>query len=131
MKKNKTKIMLSSFILTMIYVTSFSQMNYWMLPDHYVNMNPSPTPTLMPWDPAWQYVSANAAFDNNGTLLFYAKAETTGSITIFGPGGNPSITLADLIYTCNNPNQVTRAEQEIAIVPVPNTCKQYYVIWVG
>src|SRR6185436_1412618 len=131
MKTIKSKIIFSSFILTMICSTLFSQMNYWMLPDHYVNMNFPPTPTTMTWDPGSTYISANAAFDNNGTLLFYAKAEATGAITIFGPGGSPSITLADLIYTCNGPTQITKAEQEIAIVPVPNTCKKYYVIWVG
>src|SRR6185436_6035861 len=123
MKTIKSKIIFSSFILTMICSTLFSQMNYWRLADHYVNMNFPPTPTTMTWDPGSTYISANAAFDNNGTLLFYAKAEATGAITIFGPGGSPSITLADLIYTCNGPTQITKAEQEIAIVPVPNTCK--------
>ena len=70
------------------------------------------------------YNVANGAYDINGNLLFYVKNDR-----IYGPSGNTPVgklggyNVADCNY------KFTTVSSEIAIVPIPGTCKQFYLIY--
>ncbi len=126
MKKN----VLYTVILVLalgLYSSAFAQMNYWTTPPYKFNMN-STTPfrSTLPGivSPLEPYGVANGAYDQNGNLLFYIKGDK-----VYGPTGYTPIgklggyNVADCIY------RFTTISSEIAIVPIPGSCKQFYIIY--
>ncbi|MBL0310525.1 MAG: T9SS type A sorting domain-containing protein [Bacteroidetes bacterium] len=107
-----------------------SQMNYWVLPPNVVNFTGgSPSASSIPGATSTQYVAANGAYDNNGNLLFYVKAEQT-DMKLFSSTGSLVGSLNALPYTCNVPNSTSdRPNREITIIPRFGYCNQHYVIW--
>jgi hypothetical protein len=103
----------------------FAQMNYWTTPAKKWNMSPStPTSTALPGG-ASAYSVANGAYDENGDLLFYVQdmqvIDASGSFVGFLPTQNaPESDCHDALNEIGG---------EIAIVPIPGTCKQFYVIY--
>ncbi len=104
--------------------TLFAQMNNWIMPPKKFNMTTAtPTATTLSSGP---YSVANGAYDNAGNLLFYAVGgsiySSSNTFIDFLPGYNFS---SD--NSCGARYSFLRSE--IAIVPIPGTCKQYYVIY--
>lgn len=108
------KITLLVFV-SLITLNLFSQMLNWTTPPQIIGMTTStPVTTLINGAPNFQYGVANGAYDNSGNLLFYVSDYTVYSsnstqIGLLSP-------FHDLL-------------PEVAIVPVPGTCKQFYVIY--
>ena len=124
MKTTKMRTMFLLLILTMTTLMSFSQMLYWAAPDNTLDMT-TLMPSPIPGATGFSYTASNGAYDNSGTLLFYATSAQSG-ISIIDPSGT-SILLDPILYS----GAATIPLQEIAIDPVPQACKQYYVIWLG
>ncbi|MBK8875871.1 MAG: PKD domain-containing protein [Bacteroidetes bacterium] len=125
MKTITIKIFLFTLSLLTFTYNAVSQMNYWTLPDNYIdmnNLNVAPVAGGL----GFSYTGANGAYDSNGSLLFYVKSEQSG-VYIVDPSGTTTL-LNSLDYAGQ---QVTFPLQEIAIVPVPQSCLKYYVIWLG
>ena len=110
-----------------------NQMRTWTLPPNRLNFAPTSSSVALPLASAGQYRVANGAYDTNGNLLFYVK-----DLNVYKADGTSMGALTG--YTYSNPNAVgcggnpiTANVQfkEIAIVPVPNSCSKYYVIWTG
>ena len=102
---------------------SYAQMKYWTTPPLKYNMSSTTlTSTALP-DPGGPYSVANGVYDDNGNILFYIR-----DIDIYGPNGQTvgtlpwhNMSVCDEAYTILNP--------EINIVPIPGTCREYYVIY--
>lgn len=102
-------------------------MNYWTTPPYKFNLNPatpmrSTLPGLIsPLDP---YGVANGAYDQNGNLLFYVKGNNVYGSSGFTPVGKlGGYNLSDCYYRRNT------VSSEVAIVPIPGSCRQFYVIY--
>lgn len=121
-----------------------AQQPKWTLPGRLWNMSvATPTTATLPGYNATSttpYVNANGAYDAAGNLLFSAVVANWNQITIksstgatigdlrpyfasgyASPPGSPQSTL---YY-----NDYINAGSEVAIVPVPNSCKRFYVIY--
>lgn len=101
-----------------------NQMRTWTLPPYRVNFAPAGTPTL-PLASAGQYRVANGAYGVNGNLLFYVK-----DLNVYKADGTSMGALTGYLAngTTTHFNSPTK---EMPIVPVPNSCSKYYVIWLG
>lgn len=111
--------------LTWLMLTSytFAQQKTWTTPPKKWNMTiTTPTSTSLSGG-ASTYSVANGAYDEAGNLLFYVQ-----DYSIMGPTGSG-------VGTLPFSNSGVCAEQyellsgEIAIVPIPGTCKEFYVIY--
>lgn len=125
MKKiNKTII---TFALLIITSNTFAQMKYWTTPPKKWNMTTStPSSTSIP-NSSSPYSVANGAFDEAGNMLFYVKDDGVYEGTYGGYIG-PLPDLYHPPYTnCNDAFNVLGSQ--IAIVPVPGSCKKFYVIY--
>lgn len=107
----------------------FAQMNTWVTPPIQYNMTSITTPTSPLYSGApssGSYEVANGAHDINGTLLFYVQGTNVMNPngTVAGElGGNFT---AVYPYTQNS----AWIQGEVAIVPIPGACKQFYVIYI-
>ena len=98
-------------------------MKYWTTPPLKYNMSSTTlTSTALP-GPGGSYSVANGVYDDYGNILFYIR-----DIDIYGPNGQTvgtlpwhNMSVCDEAYTILNP--------EINIVPIPGTCREYYVIY--
>ena len=115
--------MLASLLLTMLSMTSIAQMIYWTTPPYKLNMSTAtPTSSALP-GAGGAYSVANGTYDQNGNLLFYVR-----DYGIYGPTGTYIGELATTnAEICDEEYSILSSE--IAIVPIPGTCKQYYVIY--
>ena len=116
------KITLLAF-LTMVSANVFSQMKTWTTPAKKWNMTiTTPTSTSLPGG-ASTYSVANGAYDEAGNLLFYVQNNN-----IVDASGS---SVGDLGFynsaTCYEQYELLNGE--IAIVPIPGTCKEFYVIY--
>ncbi|MCW5918736.1 MAG: hypothetical protein KIS71_03035, partial [Bacteroidetes bacterium] len=109
--------------LLMAVTNSFAQMIYWTTPPYRINTSTSiPTSSALPGG-GGAYSVANGAYDPSGNLLFFVR-----DYGIYGPTGSNVGTLAPY-------NSQVCAEEysilcsEVAIVPIPGTCNQFYVIY--
>lgn len=110
--------------LTMMSANVFSQMKYWTTPPKKWNMTTStPSSTSLPGGNS-TYSVANGAYDEAGNLLFYVQDNgifsSSGSFIDNLPNYYPNTTCSEAYEMLNG---------EIAIVPIPGTCKQFYVIY--
>ncbi len=121
--KNK-RLHFAFFFAVMLFAShAYAQMNYWTTPPYKFNMSVSiPTFTALP-GPGGAYSVANGAYDENGNLLFYVQ-----DYSIYGPTGlsvgvlpGYNMGVCGEAYTILNP--------EVNIVPIPGTCRQFYVIY--
>lgn len=108
----------------MITGNTFAQMKYWTTPPKKWNMTTStPSSTSLPSGSS-TYSVANGAYDESGNLLFYIQndeiIDATGSYVGELPDAIPS-------YDCIDPFNISSGQ--IAIVPIPGTCKKFYVIY--
>lgn len=89
------------------------QMRNWTLPPNKVQMNFGSTPvvTTLPGSSTTPYKAANGVYDENNNMLFYV---VDGNI--INAAGTSIASLG------------SNTLKEIVLVPVPGTCKQYYVI---
>jgi len=106
------------------YSSTFAQMYYWTTPPYKFNVSLSaPTRTNLPGNPPDQYSVANGAYDQSGNLLFYVV-----DYGIYSPTG---VSVGKLGYynlqICRE--SYTLLQPEVSIIPVPGTCKQFYVIY--
>jgi len=117
------KITLLTF-LTMVSANVFSQMKTWTTPAKKWNMTiTTPTSTSLPGG-ASTYSVANGAYDEAGNLLFYVQdnniVDASGSSVGNLPNYYPS-------SDCSEAYEILGGE--IAIVPIPGTCSEFYVIY--
>jgi hypothetical protein len=127
MKSNfKTKLLAG---LLLANVALFSQMNYMATSPHKLNLQNTPvaiTPLYSGAPATDAYSVANSAFDVNGKLLFYIKDENVfnASGVIVGQLGGGYIG-----GSCEG-GYLLQTLREIAIVPVPGSCNDYYAIFI-
>ncbi len=116
-----------SFFVSLLLLGSAAfaqnQMRTWTLPPNRLNFAPTAGTAGLPLASAVAYKVANGAYDANGNLLFYIK-----DITVYKADGTPMATLA---FTTIGSCSYNIPLKEIAIAPVPNTCNQFYVFWLG
>ncbi len=124
------KIILSLALIVIASTTVFAQMNYFTLPPRKWNVsNFTATNTLIPNAPNSSHIVSNGAYDESGNLLFYivdkgvynSSSTQIGTLLEYYATGDP--TNNDCGY------KYSGIGTEISIVPIPNTCKQYYVIF--
>ncbi len=127
MKSNfKTKLLAG---LLLANVALFSQMNYMATPPVKLNnqgsfLTTSPLYSGAPTTDA--YSLSNGAFDVNGNVLFYIKDENVfnASGVIVGQLGGGYIG-----GSCTG-GYLLQTLREVAIVPVPGSCNDYYAIFI-
>ena len=120
MKKMKIIYILIALV---ILSNSHAQMIYWTTPPFTLNTSTSTPTSSALLGTGGAYSVANGAYDHNGNLLFYVR-----DYGIYGPTGSLVGSLAP--YN----SQICDEEfgllcSEVAIVPIPGTCKQFYVIY--
>jgi hypothetical protein len=101
--------------------TALAQINYWTMPPKKFNMTTA-TPTSTTQGGNGAYSVANAAYAANGATLFYVRDNS-----IIAGNGTAVGVLPGLGTICDEFNGTLNAQ--VAIVPVPDACKQYYVIY--
>jgi hypothetical protein len=127
MKSNfKTKLLAGLLLANMAL---FSQMNYMATPPLKLNLQNTPvaiTPLYTGAPTTDAYSVSNGAFDVNGNLLFYIKDENVfnASGVIVGQLGGGYIG-----GSCMG-GYLLQTLREIAIVPVPGSCNDYYAIFI-
>jgi hypothetical protein len=97
-----------------------AQMGYWSLPPHKVNVSgPSPSAVNLFSHPSttYNYRISNAAYDEAGNTIFYVIDST-----IFNASGNTIGTLSSYYL-------LETLQGELAIIPVPGSCTDYYIIY--
>ncbi len=122
-----------SFLLCLLLAHTLlqGQMNYWAFPPSKVTVNvASPTVSNLtnPVGSVATYVAANGAYDENGNLLFYVKGQ------VIYNASNTQVGILNFYedsYPCTGLSSCTNelSSKEIAIVPIPGTCEQFYVIY--
>lgn len=121
MKKLRTALFSSLMLIGMSI--SIAQMQYWTMPDRVYSMTSS-NPTASGISGAsTPYSVANGVYNEFGTLLFYVQdnfvydrnSNQVGELGI----GNAS--------SCTNNQSILNTE--IVIVPIPETCAEYYVFY--
>jgi len=98
------------------------QMKYWETPPYIINTSTTP-PSAQNSLTSGAYSVANGTYDQNGALLFYIK-----DYNIYDASNNVVGILAGY-NLANCSGAYTTLSPEIAIVPIPGTCKQYYIIY--
>jgi len=103
------------FIFCVININAMAvyQMRNWTLPPNKVKMQwgSAPVVSTLPGSSTAQYKAANGVYDENDNLLFYVA---DGDIR-----NAAGVSLASL---------GSNTLKEVVLVPVPGTCRQYYVI---
>lgn len=114
------KNVLLALALLMLTVNTFAQQKTWTTPPKKWNMTPStPTSSSLPGG-ASTYEVANGAYDEAGNILFYIQDNS-----IMDASGN----FVEELPNYNGCDGNTHLNSEIAIVPIPGTCKEFYVIY--
>jgi len=113
----KESIIFILFVLACHIFQAHAQMNYWVLPPNKIDFTgTTPSASTLPGSPGTGgYYVSNGAFDENGHMLFYLKDES-----LFDGSGTPvgSFTIGAAFIM-----------EEVAIVPVPGTCRDFYLIY--
>jgi len=110
-----------------LHSSAFAQMNYWTTPPYKFNMNSTEpfrstlSNIISPLEP---YGVANGAYDQNGNLLFYVKGDK-----VYGPTGYTPIGKLGGYKVADCDLRFTTISSEISIVPIPGSCKLFYVIY--
>ncbi|NEN25136.1 hypothetical protein G3O08_16670 [Cryomorpha ignava] len=110
--------------LTLLSNFSFAQMDYWTLPPYQYHMSLlNPTHTTLPGNQSNSFSVANGAYEPNGNLVFYVKDD--------GIYDDQGVFVNNLPIYMPYPNGPVYdiLSGEIAIVPIPNECKKYYIIY--
>ena len=124
MKKTIKNIILA-FTVLMLTSNIFAQQKTWTTPPKKWNMTIStPSSSSLPGG-ASAYSVANGAYAEDGNLLFYVQDNL-----IINSSGN----FAGSLPAYNAPwsdchDGLEIINSEIAIVPIPGTCKSFYVIY--
>ena len=119
MYRHTIKLSLIALLSTLLTVHAVAQMNYWTIGSNKINMTTAtPTQTTLPGGSSVDYES-NGAYDQSGNLLFYVSASALIGPTGLFLGALPSNTCPEALNS--NPY--------VIIVPVPGTCKQFYVFY--
>lgn len=114
---NKTLLALTLLMLTSY---TFAQQKTWTTPPKKWNMTlTTPSSTSLAGG-ASAYSVANGAYDETGNLLFYVQDNA-----IMGPSGSGVGELPNY----NGCDGYTVLNAQIAIVPIPGTCREFYVIY--
>lgn len=121
------------YLLLLTFGTSLlgkAQMNYLTIPPNIYNVTTG-TATTLPGGNTNAYVNSNAAYDENGNLLFWVYQTGGGNpIEVYAANGSFVGSLNPLLYACNTPNSnISYPHREVAITPVPGECKRYFVIF--
>ncbi|MGV8112013.1 MAG: T9SS type A sorting domain-containing protein [Lentimicrobium sp.] len=121
----KNKLFFFAFFFEVMFSASITQaqMKYWITPSLKFNISTSiPSSTALP-GPGGAYSVANGVYDDNGNILFYVR-----DYNIYGPTGQSIGILPGYnMSVCNE--AYTILNSEINIVPIPGTCRQFYVIY--
>lgn len=121
--KTINKIILALMLLMLTSYT-FAQQKTWTTPPKKWNMSPStPTSTSLPGG-ASAYSVANGAYDEAGNLLFYVQDNE-----IYDDAGDLVDDLPNYYPNSDCDEAYTLLNGEIAIVPIPGTCNEFYVIY--
>lgn len=125
---NFTKL-LTTLCLSVTFITQAQMTNFALFPNKVSVSTSSTTATTLGGDlnTTSPYTVGNAVFDENGNLVFAIRDENVyddaGTLVGALPGySNPNLSPASGDY-------FTPAE-EIAIIPIPNTCKKYKVLYI-
>ncbi|MBO9703805.1 MAG: T9SS type A sorting domain-containing protein [Sporocytophaga sp.] len=95
-----------------------TQQNYWVVPPNKIDFTGTPTSSSLPGSPsASTYLNSNGVFDENGNILFYLQDNS-----VYNSSGSTIGSLA-------NYGSYVDLQDEIAIVPVPGSCTEWYVIY--
>ncbi len=116
-------------LVTVTTTTISAQSKYWAMPDQQITMNPSPSATSLPGNPGDTYSFSSGAFDDNGNLLFYIKDRKVFDDSGASVGELPKT----YVNGCNSsgPGDYEILANRPCIVPIPGTCKKFYVIFVN
>jgi hypothetical protein len=131
---SKSFLSLAGLFLVVLSTTSLNaQQPKWVLPDYLWNMQSTTlASTILPTSYGLQYKLSNGAYDSHGSLLFYiyddeiknASGTTVGTLLPY---------YRDLVPYPTNPNHTSNdywvTGEEVVIVPVPGSCKKFYVIY--
>lgn len=125
---NFTKL-LTTLCLSVTLITQAQMTNFALFPNKVSVSTSSTTATALGGDlnTTSPYTVGNAVFDENGNLVFAIRDnyvyDATGNSVGYLPGyTNPNLAPASGDYHA--------AAEEIAIVPIPNTCKKYKVLYI-
>jgi hypothetical protein len=129
MKKKFIKKFLSTFaVIVASSTTIFAQMNYFTLPPRKWDVSTySASNSAIPSAPNYQHMVTNGAYDETGNLLFYIVNTTVYNSSSSSVGNLLSYYVDGTLLPCSN--IYSDLGPEISIVPIPNTCKQYFVIY--
>ncbi len=114
---NKLILALTLLVLT---TNMFAQQKTWTTPPKKWNMTLTTPTSASLAGGASTYSVANGAYDEAGNLLFYVQDNY-----IMGPTGSGVGVLPDY----NGCDGYTVLNAQIAIVPIPGTCREFYVIY--
>lgn len=114
------KNVLLTLALLMLTVNTFAQQKTWTTPPKKWNMTPSTPTSSSLLGGASTYEVANGAYDEAGNILFYIQDNS-----IMDASGN----FVEELPNYNGCDGNTHLNSEIAIVPIPGTCKEFYVIY--
>ncbi|MEO5674984.1 MAG: T9SS type A sorting domain-containing protein [Chitinophagales bacterium] len=97
-------------------------MKYWTVPPKKILITAAGTVvSTLPGASEVQYEVSNGVYEQNGTPIFYVV-----DLTIYNSTGT---SIGALNCLSSGINTYCTEGEEISIVPVPNTCRQYYVIY--
>ncbi len=118
-----------------VFNYSFAQQNFWTLSPSIWNMtNTPPSASVLTNGTTSQYINSNGAYDQNGNLIFYVQDDvvlsSNGSyVGHLLPYYVQGVAVDPDGFGSQNQNNFESIGAEISIVPVPNYCNQYYIIY--
>lgn len=123
-KTMRNKLLFFAFFITIILSASIShaQMKYWTTPPLKYNMSSATLSSTTLPGLGGSYSVANGVYDDNGNILFYVR-----DYNIYGSTGQIVGNLP--YYTSGSKTVYSDLNPEINIVPIPGTCREYYVIY--
>lgn len=118
--------MLTAILLSANYAQA--QLKIWTLPPKQILIPAVGVATVTSLPGGFTpYEVANGAYEENGNLIFYAEADNN-IISIYNSLGT-SIGSLNTLYSSVTGYYYTQIGEELSIVPVPGSCRQFYVIF--
>jgi hypothetical protein len=115
LKKITLLIVLYGILLSNLIAQT--QQNYWVVPPNKIDFTGTPSSSFLPNTDSSTYLNSNGVFDENGNILFYVKDNS-----VYNSSGTSIGSLGDY-------GSYVDLQDEIAIVPVPGSCTEWYVIY--
>lgn len=102
---------------------AITQMQRWALPPNQINFGGTPTASTISGASSGTYTISNGAYDENGNLMFYVKDDEVFDAT------STSVGYLSSYFNPSNGYSYSFVADEIAIVPFPNQCNMYFLIY--